>query len=254
MSKMSAIGGIAEIALLLAFGLFFGVIGPYGTAQEPPVERYPFWLFVMVAGGLIGIAVERVLRRWIAPDWRRILVTSLAMTPPVTAVVIGAKAAIMEHHHGLPGGFLLNLLWQVFVISLVAMALRLVVQRPPKRIVESQTIIAPPLPEVEARFRARLSARRRTARLFALEAYDHYVRVHTDAGEELLSLRFADAVAELDGAHGYRIHRSWWVAADAIKTARWRRGSGAVELADGTMAPISRSGAPILRTAGYLPR
>ena len=29
-----------------------------------------------------------------------------------------------------------------------------------------------------------------------------------------------DSLEELCGAHGYRVHRSWWVAADAIRLSR----------------------------------
>jgi DNA-binding LytR/AlgR family response regulator len=113
-------------------------------------------------------------------------------------------------------------------------------------------VVAPPLPEAEATFRRRLSAKRRAARLIAVEAEDHYLRVHTDAGDELLTARFAEALAELSGAHGYQTHRSWWVAADAIEKISWRRGSGEARLAGGLVAPVSRSHAPGLRQAGWL--
>lgn len=241
----------AELALLVVVGAFLGAIGPFGTAREPSLARHAFWLLTIVAGGLIGIAAEAVLQRWIADRRARVLATAAAMTPPITLLVFAAMVAILGHDHALPA-VLPELLWQVFLISLAVMTLRMLVRRPPERIVESRTIVAPPLPEAEARFRSRLSARRRSARLFALEAYDHYVRVHTDAGVELLSLRFSDALAELADAHGFRVHRSWWVSAGAIKTARWRRGSGELELEGGLVVPISRSGAPVLREAGWL--
>lgn len=241
----------AELGLLLVFGAFLGVTGAYGTAHEPALARYAFWVCIVVAGGLIGIALERLLRPWIGNDWIRVVATAAAMTPPIAILVVGAMIVLLGHEHDI--SFLFeDLLWQVFVISLAVMVLRMLLRRPPKRIVESRTIVVPPLPDAEATLRGRLSARRRSARLFALEAYDHYVRVHTDAGVELLSLRFADAVAELSGAHGFRVHRSWWVSAAAIKTARWRRGSGELELEDGLVVPISRTGAPALRAAGWL--
>ena len=97
----------------------------------------------------------------------------------------------------------------------------------------------------------RLSARRRAARLIALAAEDHYVRVHTDAGSELISMRFADAMAELAQAHGFRVHRSWWVAAGAIEGVRWRRGSGEARLEGGLVVPVSRNYAAVIRQAGW---
>jgi hypothetical protein len=141
-----------------------------------------------------------------------------------------------------------QLAWQVLVVLLLIMALRGLVWR---RIVETRTIVVPPLPEAERAFRLRLSARRRAARLIALEAEDHYVRVHTDAGSELVSMRFSEAVEELAQAYGYRLHRSWWASAEAIETVRWKRGSGEVRLAGGIMAPVSRSYASVLKQAGW---
>jgi DNA-binding LytR/AlgR family response regulator len=120
-----------------------------------------------------------------------------------------------------------------------------------RRIVETRTIVAPPLPEAERAFRMRLSAKRRGARLIALEAEDHYVRVHTDTGSELLSMRFSEALDELALAHGFRLHRSWWASAEAIEEVRWRRGSGEARLAGGLIVPVSRSSAAALKDAGW---
>ncbi len=66
-----------------------------------------------------------------------------------------------------------------------------------------------------------------------------------------MTLRLADALAELAGAHGFRTHRSWWVAAEAIEAVRWRRGGGEARLAGDLTAPVSRTYAPALREAGW---
>jgi len=124
------------------------------------------------------------------------------------------------------------------------MAVRaLVWRRMPVRI-EVQTIVAPPLPEAEAAFRRRLSAKRRNARLIAVEAHDHYLKVHTDAGAELVALRFSDAMDDLKQAYGWRVHRFWWVAADAVEAVRWRRGGGELRLLGGLSAPSAGPIAP----------
>jgi DNA-binding LytR/AlgR family response regulator len=84
-----------------------------------------------------------------------------------------------------------------------------------------------------------------------VEAEDHYLRVHTDAGEELITARFGDALVELAGWPGFRTHRSWWVAACAIEDVRWRRGRGEARLTSGLTVPISRSQAQALKVAGW---
>jgi hypothetical protein len=144
-----------------------------------------------------------------------------------------------------------GLLWQVLIVCVPVMALRALVWRQPRTVVQTHVVVAPPLPEAEAAFRRRLSAKRRSARLIAVEAYDHYLRVHTDAGPELVTARFAEALDELAAAHGYQVHRSWWVAADAIEGVRWRRGVGEARLAGDILAPVSRTHAPVLKAAGW---
>ncbi|HLZ85282.1 MAG TPA: LytTR family DNA-binding domain-containing protein [Caulobacteraceae bacterium] len=226
-----------------------GTIGPFGTGAMPGGIIYLYWIAAIAGGGVIGIVVDETLGRRAGGFWPRLAVSSVAMTPAVTLLVLmlgywlAAQSLALSRY--------LGLLWQVLVISAPVMALRALAWRRPHTVVETRTIVIPPLPEAEAAFRRRLSARRRGARLIAVEAHDHYLRVHTDAGPELVTLRFADALAELASAHGFRTHRSWWVAADAIEAVRWRRGTGEARLVGGLAAPVSRAQAPALREAGW---
>jgi len=64
-------------------------------------------------------------------------------------------------------------------------------------------------------------------------------------------MRFSEALAELEQAHGFRLHRSWWAAGDAIEAVRWKRGGGEARLAGGLVAPVSRSCAAELKEAGW---
>ena len=56
--------------------------------------------------------------------------------------------------------------------------------------------------EGEAVFRARLPDGFRSADLWALEAEDHYLRVHSSAGTTLILMRLSDAVAALARLEG----------------------------------------------------
>lgn len=241
--------GAADLALLAAIGLFMGALGPYGTGVLPPRQAYAYWILCIVGGGLIGILIDETAGRRAGVFWRRLLATTVLMTPPTTLLVMGAGYLVA-------GGVLIParywpLLWQVFLICIPVMAIRALVWRRPPAVVETRVVVEPPLPEAEAAFRRRLSARRRTARLIAIEADDHYLKVHTDAGTEMITLRLALALDELSGAHGFQTHRSWWVAAEAVEGVRWRRGGGELRLAGGLVAPVSRTHAPTVKAAGW---
>ena len=237
----------AETALLLAIGLFLGALGPFGAAAESALIRFTYWPIVIVGGGVIGIAIDAAVSARLAEFWIRLVADTLLMTPPVTGLVW----CVSELMLGLPANqpHLAPLLYQVAIISFGVMLLRQLAWRG----VWTQRTAADPEPPPEASdpFRLRLSARRRSARLLAVEAEDHYLRVHTDAGDELITARFGDALAELDRLAGYQTHRSWWVAAGAIEAVRWRRGRGELRLAGGLTVPVSRTHSALLKREGW---
>ena len=237
---------LLELALLGAVGLVLGLLGPYRTLDVPPLLRTAYWLLATLGSGAVGILFDAVVGPRSRGFWLRVAVVALAMTPPVTLYIYALNALLLD----LPRRWWLlpELGWQVLVVASALMALRALAWR---RVVETRTVVVPPLPEAEREFRLRLSAKRRTARLLAVEAEDHYVRVHTDSGSELVAMRFAEAMAELALAHGYRLHRSWWAAADAIEAVKWNRGSGEARLAGGLVAPVSRGCAAALKQAGW---
>ena len=235
----------ADLALWAAIGVVMAFLGPFGSAERSLPERLEYWLICMIGGGFIGVAVDEVLGRRLANFWARLLAVSALMTPPVT-VLVGLV------NHWLAGQ---RLGWrniaepwfQVYIVCFAAMALRQLAWAQPVAVAAASELAADPL---EA-FRRRLSAKRRAARLMAVEAEDHYLRVHTDAGDELITARFGDALTELAAAPGFRTHRSWWVAADAIEDVRWLRGRGEARLTCGLVVPISRSQAGPLKAAGW---
>ena len=235
----------ADLALWCAIGLVMAILGPFGWSERSLSERLLYWQICMVGGGFIGVAIDEPVRRRVRHFWGRVLLVSVGMTPFVT-VLVG-----LTNHYLAP----MRLTWanvaepafQVFVVCFAVMCLRQLAWAEPV------VVVAPPKPAEDplAAFRQRLSAKRRAAELLAVEAEDHYLRVHTDAGDELITARFADALAELAAAPGFQTHRSWWVAAPAIEDVKWLRGRGEARLKGGLTVPISRSNAPALRDAGW---
>jgi hypothetical protein len=239
---------LAETALLLGVGVFMAVLGPFGTDARDAMVRAVYWPTVIVGGGVIGIAVDAIVGRRLGGFWPRLIGDSVLMTPPVTALVFAVSGMMLGPQSAQP--HLRALFFQVLVISFGVMLLRQLAWR------GVWTERAATAPEDEAidpsgAFRRRLSAKRRAARLLAVEAEDHYLRVHTDAGDELITARFSDALLELGRLAGYQTHRSWWVAAGAIEAVRWRRGRGELRLASGLTVPVSRTYTAALKREGW---
>lgn len=72
-----------------------------------------------------------------------------------------------------------------------------------------------------------------------LAANQHYIDVHTRMGSALVLYRLSDAVKEM-GDRGAQIHRSYWVAYDAIRAIERDGSSLQVVLEDGRSIPVSR--------------
>jgi hypothetical protein len=103
----------------------------------------------------------------------------------------------------------------------------------------------------EARFLRRLPVEKR-APLVRIEAQDHYLRVVTRAGSEMLLMRMADAEAELPETLGLRVHRSHWVALAGVAGRRRTGDRPVLCMVDGAEVPVSRSLLPAARAAGLI--
>lgn len=76
--------------------------------------------------------------------------------------------------------------------------------------------------------------------ILALQSEDHYVRVHSHRGEELILMRLRDAIAEMEGCPGIQPHRSWWVSTSAIADTCFTGDKPTLTMTNGLMVPIAR--------------
>jgi hypothetical protein len=77
--------------------------------------------------------------------------------------------------------------------------------------------------------------------IVALEAQEHYTKVHTAEGTALILYRFGDAVKEMAPGKGLQVHRSFWVSSDAIAAVDRSGRSYELNLKTGLKVPVSRS-------------
>lgn len=240
--------GLAEFAGLALFGVFMAAFNAFDTDRAPRLVGVAYWIIVMVGGGVIGALIEPLLLRIAALARRPVLrgaAQAMAMTPPI-ALYVWLMSAVM-FGQGIDPARLIGLLPAVLSVNAAVVILAVVVRRalsgpppPPRPAHAAPRTLAEKLPPRLAR-----------ARLLAVTAEDHYLRVRTEVGDDLVLMRFADALAALAELDGVRTHRSWWVARDAVDTARWRKGRGELTLSNGVTVPVSAAYAAAIKKAGW---
>ena len=94
----------------------------------------------------------------------------------------------------------------------------------------------------------------KAADVLALQAEEHYVRIYTRRGAELLHYRVGDAVREMPEGMGLQVHRSWWVSANAIRSAKRGSRRWQLELVCDVAVPVSDSYVKAVREKGWLKR
>ena len=84
----------------------------------------------------------------------------------------------------------------------------------------------------------------------AMSAEDHYVRVYTPLGNDLVLYRFSDAIAELPKEAGFQVHRSHWVRKSAIKDFQKRDKGQVLILSDTLEIPVSKRFIEVVKASG----
>jgi hypothetical protein len=239
---LRSIGVAAAAALLLA------VAGAFETGAHPFGRRLPYWLLVMAAGSLWGQLCERALAARPTVElrpWLHILVLTLLVALPM-CVFVWLTTGLFFRGELLPPSNLWPLVIPVLAVSLAVCAIIVLLGRATPVQTHASSDTSRPV-----RFLERIPLHLRGARLIAVQSEDHYLRVHTTSGSDLILMRFSDALDELEGLEGAQTHRSWWVAKDAVQRAKRGDGRATLDLEGGITAPVSRRYARALRDAGW---
>ena len=232
--------------LVLAAGMFLTFLAPFGTSHIPLARGLAYWIGTLGAGTLLANLIARVCVRmelYERQPWAWAALVALVLTLPMTVVVWGASG--LAFHNSLDPRIIPGYAVPVLIVTLAMVALTVLLQREP-----AQTHAAAPGAPAPV-FLERLPTRLRGGDLYAVEAEDHYLRLHTSRGQDLILMRLADALAELEGMEGAQVHRSWWVARDAVVETERGAGRASLTLKSGAVAPVSRTYARALREAGW---
>jgi len=235
------------LVVVLLVGAVLALAGAFHTGEIPLVPRFAYWLTLATGGAVLGrYGARRIVPRawWETRPIVVIGVMTLLIGLPMTLAAAVGSNWIRRGELGLWE------VWDVLPATLATTAALIVLAF----LVQSRAAVetheapkgAPP-----PRFLSRLPAGLAGAELLAVEAEDHYLRLHTSRGDDLILMRLADALVELEGIEGARTHRSWWVARHAVASAERAEGRATLTLAGGLKAPVSRAYVKPLREAGW---
>ncbi len=249
---------VIELVVILGIGILLAALGPFGSFTGSFASRLLYWIPAVLVGYAIFRPISYIAAR---------IAVALHISQTVALYVGGLVAAV-------PGtlgiamlrGFrfgdkpsyeaLFGLYVNVALVGLVVATVFLLMARNRDRLETDAPLrrwSAPAAaPGIKPRFLDRLPPAW-NGELRALQMEDHYVRAHgPDGRSELILMRMRDAEAEMDGIEGMRVHRSWWVAKEAIEGRRREGRNWVLKLAGGLEAPVARDRVAELRETGLL--
>jgi len=234
-----------EIAMMAGLAALCAWFGVYGTGRMPFLPRFGLWFMTMVVGYgsaylVMPLIVERFGKTWPVP--LRVFAIAALISVPITLslMVISSDPWSFVKFYVQYG--------YVLVVSIVFAGLNFAIEGNREGDGDVGDVASDPM----AAFLERLPVKYRTAKLYAVSAEDHYLRVHTSLGEELILMRLADALRELSGADGLQTHGSWWVARQGVADARREDGKQILVLHSGAQAAVSRTYAGDVKQAGLI--
>lgn len=243
----------------LGAGVILALLAPFGTEDTLPLwVRLFYWVFLACLTLFTGTFVNCILRPFTQRFPPLPAIGGLVATLLVGTVVGGAvltEVFVMNWLSfgisPLNFGYSLPIAINTMAISVVVNGLITWVSNRVERSHANSERPQQPTAQSTPELLERLPYEKRGA-LISLSVQDHYVEVTTDAGRDILLMRFSDAIRE--AGNGFQIHRSHWVADSAVVAAKRKNSAAELTLSDGRTLPVSRTYLPVLKEKGLLPR
>jgi hypothetical protein len=246
-----------QFCVTTGIGFLLAISGAFGTMETPLVVRLAYWIPIMVVGSLVGWVVsDNILKieRWTGSAWLAWLAVTVSVGLIMAPLIYGLGLAIGWATLGWLNA--LAYLAPSLVIAGVMAGIGVFLNQVPQLTYatpqqpgdQSQANLnAIAVADARPKFLDRLPPSLYGADLIAIEAQDHYLKVYSSRGNEMILLRLADALVELNGIEGARVHRSWWVARESLVSADKGNGKATLTLKGDLKVPVSRSYARALR-------
>ena len=265
---------VIDVSVLAAIGLVLAVLAPLGSGYMPLAHRIAYWVSMALAGYVfykpIGAQIVPLAARLDLPEWflwgASVAIATVPMATLVWIVNAGGgpvpipslEVALVHYAVVLVVGAVITLLFNLLPATRAG-------QVPATPEAAPTPVPASTLPSAADATATASNAPPALARnplfdqlppalgsdVIALEMEDHYVRIHTALGSELVLMRLRDAMAHVAHIEGQQVHRSWWVARLAVEDVRRDGRNVRLVLAGGLEAPVARAQVSELRDAGW---
>lgn len=240
-------------------GIEFGLIGPFGSYASHLLTRIAYWTALFWTGSLliwpsVVFALMLGSRRGLPP---LVSIAALVLLACIPLSVLGA----VETYLCWPvrAASITTLEWYGFTVIVALPATAALMWLELGKTSFFRSILAGHLGSFEPNENP--PARPSTpstlpdhilATAICLQMEDHHVRVHMQARSYLYFALMRDVVGAMEARRGLQVHRSWWVASDAVQ--RWEQDGRAVFLilTNGLRVPVARNRVATLRAQGWL--
>jgi hypothetical protein len=232
--------------ILAALAALLTVVGPFGTNNQlSNFEAFFYWLLISGGTYCIGFLIDA----WLNPKLTKTLskplqvlalglATSACITPFITVFNYLSLGYLPQ-----AGGWLRETS-EIFIVALIVTVVIHIITDSVQSGTAEDAVQGPALLD-------RLPFEKRGA-IIGISSQDHYSNVMTTKGEELILLRFADAIREAAPTKGLQVHRSHWVATDHVTAAKREGSKPILILSSGGEIPVSRSYLSAVKQAGLL--
>ena len=234
--RVLALFGVAIVLTLLA---------PFDTDESfRLLPRFVYWALLSFIAYTIGYVGNGVADHF-APDsgpWLRTLIAA-----PVTA--FGVFALVIVLNYGFLG-LTMSVSNYAFIgvnVLVISIVVAGIMQFAYHEMPDADT----PIEATRPALLDRLPFDKRGP-LVSISSEDHYIRVVTTKGDEMILMRLSDAMLEVGATQGLQVHRSHWVALDQVIAVDKHKDRAELTLTGGAIVPVSRSYLPALRDAKLL--
>jgi hypothetical protein len=245
--------------LAIGIGVVMAIIAPLQTDQIGLLPRLAYWQILMLSGATLGLGITELVERWGRLHrwpWLEVPLIGTLIALPLTMIVMGTGAMFF----GVNASGIFRFSYNFGITALISIAITALghaingnKDREPQIMSSAVPVTETAAPMQQNRFTERLPLPVRSLPITALQAEDHYLRVHFAGGQStLILMRLSDAIAELPSDKGAQTHRSWWVSKDAVCNVVKGDGRATLTVGNGIEAPVSRSFYKALSNMGWL--